>query len=72
MNDLPQFRRSDAETFEAAWNKAVRAVRERAPLTKAEIAAGWREDRLSLLRRNVRTGVWDDSGFLHMGPKRPS
>ena len=72
MDDLPQPAEVDAETFEAAWRKALQAVRERAPLTLAEIAEGWQEDPLSGLRRNVVTGEWDDRGFVHVAPRRPS
>jgi len=59
MSDLTRFREVDAETFEAARSKVIQAVRERAPLTEAELAAGWREDPAgSGLRRNVLTGEW--------------
>ena len=73
MSDLTRFREVDAETFEAARSKAIQAVRERAPLTEAELAAGWREDPAgSGLRRNVLTGEWDDGCFVHVSPRRPS
>jgi hypothetical protein len=75
MSDLPyiRFREVDAGTFEDAWTKAVQAVREPARLTEAELAAGWREDPVgSGLRRNVVTGEWDDSCFVHVAPCRPS
>ena len=66
------FREVDAETFAAARKEAIRAVRERTPLTEAELAAGWREDPVSGLRRNVVTGEWDDTCFVHMSQRRPS
>lgn len=71
-DDRGQFRKVDAATFEAARSKATKAVRDRAPLTQAEVAAGWTADPLSGLRLNTVTGEWDDSYFAHVTPKRPS
>jgi len=60
VSDEPtRFREVDAETFEAARSTAARAVSERTPPTEAELAAGWREDPVSGLRRNVVTREWD-------------
>jgi hypothetical protein len=70
MSDPERFREVDPETFLAAWEKAVRAVRERPPLTQAEINVGWRED-ASALRWNIRTDEWDDTHFVHLAPRRP-
>jgi hypothetical protein len=67
-----QFRTRDAETFESARSSATEAVQRRAPLTQAEVAAGWTEDPLSGLRLNTVTGGWDDSLFVHVAPRRPS
>jgi hypothetical protein len=62
-----RFERVDPETFLALWEKAVRAVPERPPLTQAEFDAGWREDPGgSSLRRNEITGELDDSCFVHV------
>lgn len=71
-DELTRFRKVDAETFEAARSKATQAVRELAPLSRAELAAGWRADPPSGLRRNMVTGEWDDGCFVHVAPKRPS
>jgi hypothetical protein len=72
MEEPMKFRKVDAKTFEAARSEAVHAVRELAPLTPAELAAGWRADPASGLRRNLVTGAWDDGCFVHVAPKRPS
>ena len=72
MNGEKGQREVDLGTFLAAWEEAVRAVRERAPLTEAELAAGWRDDPSgSGLRRNEITGEWDDTCFVHLAPSRP-
>lgn len=73
MSDEIRFRKVGPETFVAAWERAVQAVRERPPLTEAEVAAGWREDPSgSGLRHNEITGEWDDSCFVGLAPTRPS
>ena len=65
-------REVDLGTLLAAREEAVRAVRERAPLTEAELAAGWRDDPSgSGLRHNEITGEWDDTCFVHVAPRRP-
>ncbi len=70
-SDLPRLREVDLETFETAWKRAIQAVRERAPLADAELAAGWSEDPAgSCLRLNVVTGEWDDTCFVHVAPRR--
>ena len=72
MSDPNRFREVDAEMFLAAWEKAVRAVKERPPLTQAEQEAGWQEDPgRGGLRRNTHTGEWDDTCFVHLQPRRP-
>jgi hypothetical protein len=64
-----RFREVDPTTFLAAWEEAQHAVRERPPLRQAELDAGWREDPGgSGLRRNLITGEWDDSCFVHVAP----
>lgn len=68
-NDPIRFRQVDPQTFRAAWEEAVRAVRERPPLTQAELEAGWRADP-SGLRHNEIT-EWDDSCFVHIAPRGP-
>jgi hypothetical protein len=72
MDGPTRFRKVDAKTFEAARSEAAQAVRERAPLTQAELAAGWRDDPASGLRWNTVTERWDDGCFVHRAPKRPS
>jgi hypothetical protein len=69
--DPGRFREVDAETFQAAWHKAVREVRERPALTQTEHDAGWRQDP-SGLRLNVVTGELDDTCFIHLAPRPPS
>ena len=69
-DELTGFREVDAETFEAARSNATLAVQELPPLTLAELAAGWRADPVSGLRRNILTGEWDDACFIHPTPKR--
>jgi hypothetical protein len=71
MSDPMRFREVDPDTFSAAWEKAVHAVRERPPLTQAEIDAGWRHD-ASGLRWNIYTDEWDDTYFIHLAPRRLS
>jgi hypothetical protein len=56
--------------FAEALDEAFRAVHGRAPLTGAELDAGWRED-ASGLRWNVVTDEWDDTCFVHLSPLRP-
>jgi hypothetical protein len=59
MSDPNRFREVDAEMFLAAWEKAVRAVKERPPLTQAEQEAGWQEDPGgSGLRRILTPASW--------------
>jgi hypothetical protein len=59
------------EEFLAARDEAAAAIKERAPLTPEEIAEGWSEDPVSGLRMNSVTGEFDDSHFVHVGPRRP-
>ena len=70
MSDDVEFVEVTREEFAQAWEEALYAVRERPSLTRAEIDAGWRED-AGGLRRNVRTGEWDDSCFVHLAARRP-
>lgn len=70
MSDPRRFREVDPETFLVALEKAVHTVRDRPPLTRAELDAGWRED-ASGLRWNLNTDEWDDTYFVHLAPRRP-
>jgi hypothetical protein len=56
------------EEFAEAYGAAQDAVRERAPLTAEEKAAGWEED-WSGIRVNDRTGEVDDSLFFSYSPR---
>jgi hypothetical protein len=68
--EQPEFREVDLDTYVTLWEKPVRAVEERPPLSQAELDAGWREHPGGL-RENVITGEWDDSCFVHVAPRRP-
>ena len=71
MSDPVGFRKVDPETFLAAWERAVQALRERPPLTETELTASWREDPSgSGLRHNEITGEWDNTHFRHLAPNR--
>ena len=71
-HDSTTLQEVDPTTFLEAWEEALHAVRERPPLTQAELDAGWRDDPAGTgLRRNEVTGEWDDSCFVHLAPRRP-
>jgi hypothetical protein len=70
MSDASQFREVASETFRKAWERAIRAVRERPPSPKPSPNCGWRED-ASGLRWDVHTDEWDDSWLVHVTPRQP-